>query len=272
MAPQLLEIMYKCMHNSCYVNCREGILTVEEGRFQELSAASAAGEGVFKSPRGICRMGFSQNFQVVKMQRLGSGVPFDQGSSQLDPSQNPLIILVEEHKMINGKLEKIEEHLKKRDMDALWVSTKDLENDLILHSGIKEEEVLFGLSKGLLPFGETLQDIIKEEHREIITLLHNFRDALQIGELNDGIIDSVIVSLRGHIRKEDQEFFEIIDKCLNDELRLKITEGMKEVEAKFERGEPGVRKMNAKRLSQQEHYHDQVMALREAGCDTCCGH
>lgn len=271
MAPQLLEIMYKCMHNSCYVNCREGVLTVEEGRFNELSAA-AGQEGVFKSPKGICRMGFSQNFEVVKMQRLGSGVSFELGTSALDPSEHPLIILVEEHKMINGKLEKIEVELKKRDMDALWASTRDLENDLILHSGIKEEEVLFGLTRGLLPFGETLQDIIKEEHREIITLLHNFRDALQIGELNDGIIDSVIVSLRGHIRKEDQEFFEIIDKCLNDEIRLAITAGLKEVEGKFERVEAGVRKMNAKRLAQQEHYHDQVIAMREAGCDTCCGH
>jgi len=270
MAPQLLEIMYKCMHNSCYVNCREGILTVEEGRFKELSSPTE--EGVFKSPRGICRMGFSQNFQVVKMQRLGSGVPFDQGSSQLDPSQNPLLILVEEHKFINAKLVMIEEQIKKRDLDALWASTKDIENDLVLHSGIKEEEVLFGLTQGLLPFGETLQDIIKEEHREIITLLNNFRGALEIGELNDGIIDSVIVSLRGHIRKEDQEFFEIIDKCLNDGIRLKITEGMKAVEEKFVRAEAGVRKMNVKQLAKQEHYHDQVMALREAGCDTCCGH
>ncbi|CAG1065880.1 hypothetical protein BAC1_01472 [uncultured bacterium] len=270
MAPQLLEIMYKCMHNSCYVNCREGILTVEEGRFKELSSKDE--EGVFKSPRGICRMGFSQNFQVVKMQHLGSGVPFDQGTSQLDPSENPLIILVEEHKAINARLEKIEEHLKKRDLDALWVATRELENDLVLHSGIKEEEVLFGLTQGLLPFGETLQDIIKEEHREIITLLHNFREALEIGELNDGIIDSVIVSLRGHIRKEDQEFFEIIDKCLNDEIRLNITAGMKAVEEKFVRVEAGVRKMNVKQLSKQEHYHDQVMAMREAGCDTCCGH
>lgn len=270
MAPQLLEIMYKCMHNSCYVNCREGVLTVEEGRFKELSSPTE--EGVFKSPRGICRMGFSQNFQVVKMQMVGSGVPFEQGVSQLDPSVNPLLILVEEHKMINGKLEKIEEQLKKRDLDALWVSTKDLENELILHSGIKEEEVLFGLTRGLLPFGETLQDIIKEEHREIITLLHNFREAIEIGELNDGIIDSVIVSLRGHIRKEDQEFFEIIDKCLNDEIRLSITEGMKLVEKKFVRAEAGPRRMNLKQLSKQEHYHDEVMALREAGCDTCCGH
>lgn len=270
MAPQLLEIMYKCTHNSCYVNCREGVLTVEAGRFKELSSPTE--EGIFKSPRGICRMGFSQMFQVVKMQVVGSGVPFEQGMSQLDPAQNPLIILVEEHKMINGKLEKIEEQLKKRDLDGLWVSTKDLENELILHSGIKEEEVLFGLCKGLLPFGETLQDIIKEEHREIITLLHNFREAIEIGELNDGIIDSVIVSLRGHIRKEDQEFFEIIDKCLNDEIRLKITEGMKAVADKFVRAEAGARRMNLKQLNKQEHYHDQVMALREAGCDTCCGH
>ncbi|MCC6502625.1 MAG: hemerythrin domain-containing protein [Deltaproteobacteria bacterium] len=270
MAPQLLEIMYKCMHNSCYVNCREGILTVEEGRFKELSSPTE--EGVFKSPRGICRMGFSQPFKVVKMQVLGSGVPFDSGVSQLDPSQNPLLILVEEHKMINGKLEKIEEQLKKRDLDALWVSTRELENELVLHSGIKEEEVLFGLTKGLLPFGETLQDIIKEEHREIITLLHNFREAIEIGEINDGIIDSVIVSLRGHIRKEDQEFFEIIDKCLNDDIRLKITEGMNAVAEKFVRAEPGVRRMNLKQLSKQENYHDEVMALREAGCDTCCGH
>ncbi len=270
MAPQMLEIKYECQHKSCYVNCREGILCLEEELFADLSAAFPE-EGIFRSPKGVCRLGFSQPFKAVRLQKLGAG-QIEEASSALDPQDNPLLLLVEEHKAINKALEKVEEHIRKRDMDDLWVSTKELENDLVLHSGIKEEEVLFGLSKGLLPFGETLCDIIKEEHREVISLLHNFRAALEINELNDGIIDSVIVSLRSHIRKEDQEFFEIIDKCLNDELRLKITEGMREVERNFIRAEAGVRKLNKERMAIQAEYDDQVSVAREAGCDTCCGH
>ncbi|HEY4705889.1 MAG TPA: hemerythrin domain-containing protein [Thermodesulfobacteriota bacterium] len=270
MAPQMLEIKYECQHKSCYVNCREGILCLEEGLFGDLSAAFPE-EGIFRSPKGVCRMGFSQPFKVVRLQKLGAG-QLEEASSALDPKDHPLLLLVEEHKAINRALEKVEEHIRKRDMDGLWVSTKELENDLVLHSGVKEEEVLFGLSKGLLPFGETLVDIIKEEHREIISLLHNFRAALEINELNDGIIDSVVVSLRSHIRKEDQEFFEIIDKCLNDELRLRITQGMREVEASFVRAEAGVRKVNKERMAIQAEYDDQVSVSREAGCDTCCGH
>ncbi|MBW7957759.1 MAG: hemerythrin domain-containing protein [Deltaproteobacteria bacterium] len=270
MVPQMLEIKYECQHKSCYVNCREGIICLEEELFNQLSAAFPE-EGIFRSPKGACRMGFSQPFKVLRMQRLGEG-PIEDAPSALDPSDNPLLILVEEHKAINRSLEKVEEHIKKRDLDALWVSTKELENDLVLHSGIKEEEVLFGMSKGLLPFGETLVDIIKEEHREIISLLHNFREALEINELNDGIIDSVIVSLRGHIRKEDQEFFEIVDKCLNDEIRPKITLAMREVESKFVREEAGARKMNPKRAAIQAQYDEQVSVVREAGCDTCCNH
>lgn len=270
MSPQMLEIKYECQHKSCYVNCREGILCLEEDLFNGLSSAFPE-EGIFRSPKGVCRLGFSQPFKAVRLQKLGAG-QIEDASSALDPRDNPLLILVEEHKAINKSLEKVEEHIRKRDMDGLWHSTKDLENDLVLHSGIKEEEVLFGLSKGLLPFGETLVDIIKEEHREVISLLHNFRAALEINELNDGIIDSVIVSLRSHIRKEDQEFFEIIDKCLNDELRLRITQGMREAEANFVRAEAGVRKMNKERMRIQAEYDDQVSIAREAGCDTCCGH
>jgi len=270
MAPQMFEIKYECQHKSCYVNCREGILCLEEGLFNDLSSAFPE-EGIFRSPKGVCRMGFSQPFKVIRLQMLGAG-QLEEASSALDPKDNPLLLLVEEHKAINKALEKVEEHIRKRDMDGLWHSTKDLENDIVLHSGIKEEEVLFGLSKGLLPFGETLCDIIKEEHREVISLLHNFRAALEINELNDGIIDSVIVSLRSHIRKEDQEFFEIIDKCLNDELRLRITQGMREVEKSFIRAEAGVRKVNKERMAIQAEYDDQVSIAREAGCDTCCGH
>jgi hypothetical protein len=40
----------------------------------------------------------------------------------------------------------------KRDIDALWVSTVDLENDLNLHSGKKEEEVVLPALCSLMPW------------------------------------------------------------------------------------------------------------------------
>ena len=266
MAPQMLEIKYECQHKSCYVNCREGILCLEEGLFNDLKAAYLE-EGLFRSPRGVCRLGFSQPFKVIMMQPLGEG-PIEQASSALDPADNPLLVLVEEHKVINRKLEEVEDHLRKRDMDALWVSTKELENDLVLHSGIKEEEVLFGLSKGLLPFGETLVDIIREEHREIISLLHNFRVAMEINEINDGIIDSVIVSLRGHIRKEDQEFFEMVDKCLDKAMRRDLAEGMRKIEAEFT---PVPIAEMVKRVNEERGaFNEEIIALRELTHQGCC--
>lgn len=271
MSEQLLEIKYRCMRPSCCVNCREGVISLSEEYYNELSTAYEETE-LFRSPRGICRLGFSQPFKAVRLQKIDESAGAGSAEGQLDPADDPILVLVAEHKAILVKLDALEAQLRKRDCDALWLITKDLENDIILHSGIKEEEVLFPAINGLLLLGESLASIIKEEHREIISLLHNFRTALEIGEINDGVIDSMVVSLKGHIRKEDQEFFETLDKCLDNDLKMSIAEGMRAVEANFVRGEAGERKMDEKKAAARALFNEHILVIKETGTDTGCCH
>ena len=74
--------------------------------------------------------------------------------------------------------------------------------------------------------------IIHEDHKEFISLLHSFRCALQEGEILDGIMHSVIVNIRNHILKEDEEFFTIVDESLNDKDKKFLLEKMKECDEK----------------------------------------
>ena len=72
---------------------------------------------------------------------------------------------------------------------------------------------------GLVPFGEGLVACINEDHREIVSLVHSFREALTDGNINDSSKSSAIVALRSHIRKEDNEFYEFIKKYINNEMK-----------------------------------------------------
>lgn len=269
---KMVEVKYRCMHPSCVVNCREGIIGIEEGLLNELSS-NGKGEGLFRSPHGICRLGFSQTFKVLSKSEIDSAAAQE---VEVLPENNPIAILVAEHKVILKKLAVIEEQLSKRDIDALWVSTVDLENDLNLHSGKKEEEVVLPALCSLMPLAETLVAIIKEDHREVLSVLHAFRDALIEGTIIDGLIRSTIVSLKSHIRKEDNEFFELVDKHLSEEVCAGLIEGMKKIEAEFVPAEPGDRiKLTAERrasAANRAHIDDAFQALRETMLDSCNCH
>jgi hypothetical protein len=65
-----------------------------------------------------------------------------------------------------------------------------------------------------------------------LSLLHSFRCALQEDEILDGIVNSLVVTLKNHISK-DEEFFEMIDGHLGQEDRGKILAGMDKVQAEF---------------------------------------
>lgn len=270
MSKQMLEIKYQCTHKSCYVNCREGVLGIEEETFNQLKAESPE-ERIFRSPKGICRMGFKQLFKVISMKRDDPNeVP------QFDPSEDPFHILMEEHKEVIRKLDIVEGHLAKRDVEALWASTNDLENEIMLHSGIKEEEVLFPAMQDVIPFGTTLTDIIKEDHREVVSIMHSFRCALEDGDINDSVLISMIVSLKSHIRKEDNEFFEMVAKYVDADTRKRVVEGMRRAEREFVPKSPGDRRaISASKKSEKakrDHYKEAESAVRENTCDTCCGH
>lgn len=261
-----LEIKYRCLHPSCVVNCREGVIAIDEEVFKDLSSHYEE-EGMFRSPRGLCRLGFSQPYQVLKLETLVEEEPVE-----LDPElddADPIGILMAEHREILGMLEKLEALIRKRDAPALWEYTAEVENVLMIHSGLKEEEVLFPAIKSVMELSDVLVTIIKEDHREILSLLHNFRQALQEGDLIDGCLRSMIVSLRSHIRKENYEFFDIVDKGIPAELKLSIIKGMDEVVKHYEPivAGPLVVKRNPKR----DMFNDEADAIKDlANVDTGC--
>jgi hemerythrin-like domain-containing protein len=279
MTEKNIELKYRCMHPSCVVNCREGEISVEQGLFEQLSAAYDE-EGLFKSPKGVCRMGFSQPFKVLEIKDGTDSVEQQPVSSKEKAEgleEDPIRILVEEHKGVIKILDEIDRHLRIRDIDALWVATAQLENEVVLHSIKKEEEVLMPLLKDLMPLAEGLIAIVKEDHREMLSLLHAIRKGLAEGDIFDGMALSMNTNLKSHIRKEDNEFFELVDKCLDDDRRKLILEGFREVEKNHKTIEAGDRKafvtMSEEEKAQKEIFDEQLRAIKDlANVDTssCC--
>jgi len=249
MSDTRLEIRYRCMHPSCVVNCREGVIALDEEYFKDLSSQYEE-EDMFRSPKGFCRLGFSQPYKVLTLETIVEEEP-----EELDPEledADPIGLLMAEHRDILGML-----------------YTAEVENVLMIHSGLKEEEVLFPAIKSVMELSDVLVTIIKEDHREILSLLHNFRTALQEGDLIDGCIRSMIVSLRSHIRKENYEFFDIVDKGIPAELKLSILKGMEEVEKQYEPIVPGP--LVVKRNPAREMFNDEAAAIKDlANVDTGC--
>lgn len=267
MSEQRLEIEYRCMHPACIVNCRDGVIAIDEGFYKTLSEGME--EGVFKSPKGICRMGFTQNFKVVK-----KCLESDALAAPEELVQSPLDILMNEHKGILRLLFTIEAQLKKRDVEGLWLSTAQLENDLNLHSGQKEEEVLFPIVKDLLPMAEGLIAIVREDHREILSLMYSYRNALMDGDIIDGVIKSMIVSLKSHIRKEDHEFFELLKRVVTNDHKKAALEGMARVASEFIPVIPGNRKelaaLNKPSSEYRSEMDEAISAARELIHQGCC--
>ncbi len=265
----ILEVKYKCMNPSCCVNCREGVLSLDEALFNDLKAAYEDPE-VFRSPKGMCRKGYSQQYKVVKLEHVSGDAVEDEVSEELLAS-DPIGILVAEHVGILENMSRIEELMKKRNIDALWKESATLEEKLIVHSGLKEEQVLFPLINESMPLGEGLIAIMKEDHREIVSLLHNFRTALEEDDIMDGIIRSMFVSLKGHIRKEDLEFFALVSKFLNAELKAKLHEGYDRVVKTHVPFVAGERKRRKKTIT-KEMFDEQILAIQEMNVDSGCSH
>ncbi len=271
MSEKILKVTYQCLHSSCVVNCRNGELFLPEALFTELSSF-CEDKTVFKSPRDFCRLGFSQPFKAMDVEEARDTDIEDE--MQEDDSKmaapDPISALVKEHELVLKKVEAVEAHLDERDIEGLWVSTCDLDNILHLHGAIKEEDVLFPALLGLVPFGEGLVACINEDHREIVSLVHAFREALTDGNINDKVIGSAIVALRSHIRKEDNEFYEFIKKYINNEMKKVIMAEMELAEKAFVPKEPGERKTDEKMAAERAVHHEKLYAARESSLDTCC--
>ena len=274
MSEKKLKVKYTCLHPSCVVYCKNGELFLTESEFAQISSLSKSkDEMVFKSPRDACRMGFSQPFKAINISVAeGEDTKIESHAQPEEKSveRDPIAALIAEHKKVLEKMERVEEHLVKRDIDGLWVSTTELDNILHLHGGIKEEEILFPALRGLVPFGEGLVACINEDHREIVSLIYSFREALRDGNINDKIIGSALVALKSHIRKEDNEFFEFVKKYINDEMREAIMLKMELADKTFAPQESGERLPDEQKAIERAKFHEKTVESREIACDTCC--
>lgn len=268
MSEKVLKIKYTCLHSSCVAYaCKNAVLELPESEFNELSSAYED-KTIFKSPKHACLMGIPQQFKILNISAAEDGDEAEVEERGL--VRDPIAALVEEHKRVLEKAERVEEMLVKRDLDGLWVTTQDLDNILYLHSGIKEEEVLFPALRDLVPFGEGLVACINEDHREIISLLYTFREALRDGNINDKIIGSALVALRSHVRKEDHEFFEFVYKYINDDVKEAVMAGMEQAEKAFVPTEPGERLPDEQKAAEREWFHKKALDSKEFALDTCC--
>ena len=235
MMEKVLKIKYECQHPSCQVFCKRGELYLVEDYFKDLGEAKE-GEDIFKSPKDACRMGFAQPFKAlsVSVEELNEEgeIVVDEASVVVDEN-SPITILKNEHKQVLNVLDTFEHHLKKRDIPALWLSATDLENEIMLHSIMKEEQGLFPVISGKVPMVEGYMAIVLEDHKEFLSLLHSFRCGLQVGDIHDGIIHSVIVNLRSHILKENGEFFDMLEAGLSDEDKALVVGAYGQAGGKF---------------------------------------
>lgn len=262
---KILKVKYTCLHPSCVVYCKNGVLHLPEAEFSKLCVYED--KTIFRSPKDACRMGFIRDFRALNV------TSDDVEAEELDEKvsgRDPVAALIAEHKEVLKKVEKVEERLVKRDIDGLWVATQELDNALYLHSGIMEEEILFPALSGLIPFGEGLVACINEDHREIVSLLYTFREALRDNTINDKIIGSALVALRSHIRKEDNEFFEFVKGYINDNMKEAIMAAMEQAEKAFVPKEPGERLQDEQQAAHREWFHKKALQSKEFALDTCC--
>lgn len=280
MAERYLEVKYKCLHQSCQIKkCKQGVLHIDESLFNQLSE-SFEDKKLFKSPRGYCRLGFAQTLQVVDVRDAGiedePQIELSSEEKELKRLTDPMEILKEEHNVVLKKLDLIETMIKRRDLDGLWVTVSEVEDDIALHSLEKEEGILFPMLEKASSLTSGEISIMKEDHRELEALIHSIKDGLREGDILDGVFGSALANLRNHIRKEDEEFFEVIDHCLDAEGKKRLLEEMAKVEKNHVKIEAGERcalvHSHGEPDARREHYNEAVAAAKLSGAkdDSCC--
>src|SRR4030066_393229 len=110
-----LRIKYRCQHPDCQIkNCRTGEIDIDETEFTEMSSSSGD-KSLFKSPRGICRLGFAQTFKALDVRSV-SDISEDADIESDADEINPVSILREEHQRVLRRLDIIEDMILRRDI------------------------------------------------------------------------------------------------------------------------------------------------------------
>ncbi len=227
-----LRIKYKCQHPDCQIKvCRSGEIDIDEADFRELTASSGD-TSLFKSPRGICRLGFSQVFKALDVRSVSDAAE-ETESVYEEGGRDPIAILMEEHKLVLTRLDLVEDQLLRRDIEGLWMTLADIRNDIILHSIVKEEGILFPLLAKLNPLSDKYIDIMKEDHRELMELIDSVRHTMCDDDIPDNVLRSALSNLRSHISKEDEEFFDMINDSIDPDNRQALLDNMDDAERAY---------------------------------------
>lgn len=278
MAEQKLEIRYKCLHPSCQIkSCKEGVLSMDESLFNQL-AASFEDKSHFKTPRGYCRLGFPQTLRIIDLRREGHEEE-EKTREEIGEivGNDPIEILRSEHQRVLKNLDLIEQQVRNRDIDGLWISTAQVEDDIHLHSIEKEEFILFPLLVKISPNSASEIAIMKEDHRELIALLDSYRKGLREGDVQDSISHSIISNLRSHISKEDNEFFDSVMKVIDGDDKKFLLDGMKKADEShvvFEAGDRVQEALSGENADsgERERFSEALFAAKKASKDEGCCH
>lgn len=211
-------------------------------------------------------MGYNQPFKIVSVSEESAA---DKGTGVAEVDANdPIQILKAEHKTVLSKLDALEEQLRQRSIDGLWTATAALENEITLHSLKKEEQGLFPILVTKDPMAQAFIQIVHEDHKEFISLLHSFRCGLQEDQILDGIVNSLVTNLKNHIKKEDDEFFTMVDETLTDKDRKLLLKRMNEIEKNFVPEKAGDRsdKTESPFLENRKTLDSEITAVRAENC------
>lgn len=273
MSGKIVAVKYECTHPSCQVFCKKGEILLEEAGYSVLTAA-ANRPGTMRSPKDLCKLGYDQAFKVISVAEA-TEEDINAVTAPIDAAKDPFSILSAEHQHVLKHLEMIEHQVRIRDIDALWRTTAMVENDIILHSIKKEEEGLFPVALAKIPMGEAFLGIMKEDHREFISILHAFRYGLQNGDILDGFVNSLVMNLRNHIRKEDEEMFPLMRQNMETkdiEAALALMTKLESEHTSFDPGDRLKKPLNAL-SADHDKIEAQIAALKtitHKGGEECC--
>lgn len=103
-----MKIKYRCKHLTCRNDsCYEGVVDIDEDRFNRLSAVTNDID-TFKSPKGVCKIGFPQDFEVLEIEgQTVKTIPTERLEQEIEETQQKLLNLRETHREEEDKLKKI---------------------------------------------------------------------------------------------------------------------------------------------------------------------
>ncbi len=155
---------------------------------------------------------------------------------------DPLEILMNEHKEVLGIVDDISSNLKTfQDSPAettpqLKELIEKLDSEFDVHSLKKEEQGLFPVMETFLPRDEGPIGVMIGEHEELVKRFQVFKEGLNEGD-HDKVMDAgsyITSTLRDHIYKEDNILYNIARMHLSSEDMQKVYDKLMEIAKEYQ--------------------------------------